>query len=189
MKSFGPKKFSNFIQGLKSAYLAIFQKSALFVSAALKTSSVIWLFWYETVVISSTSSFVDSDPDPSSVSYIARRNYISLSYEAIKYKEVSVRRFWIPKRPQFCEFDSQRGRNKWFEAHSTVGKLNLLNWAWSPVLSNWHLLIFYSIIYYSPLIVCVSGRLFTDQNRTRPFFLYHAQQFGNNLKRKKNQSY
>jgi hypothetical protein len=72
------------MHGLKSAILAIFQKLADWldwpcpVSAALKNgllnffslfyiSIFIYFLEYETVVISSTSSFGDSDPDPSSV--------------------------------------------------------------------------------------------------------------------------
>jgi hypothetical protein len=50
MKSFGPPKKSNSMHGLKSAILAIFQKSADWldwpcpVSAALKNGSLIFFF-------------------------------------------------------------------------------------------------------------------------------------------------
>ena len=72
------------MHGLKSAILAIFQKSTDWldwpcpVSAALQTGSqdffplfyiliLIYFFKYETIVISSTRSFGHSDPDPRSV--------------------------------------------------------------------------------------------------------------------------
>ena len=71
------------MHGLKSAILAIFQKSPDWlhwpypVIAALKNGSLkkislyililIYFFRYETIVKSSASSLCDSDPDPSSV--------------------------------------------------------------------------------------------------------------------------
>jgi len=71
------------MHGLKSAILAIFQKSADWldwpcpVSAALQNHPqdlffsfmyiILFFFKYETIVRSSASSFGHSDPDPSSV--------------------------------------------------------------------------------------------------------------------------
>ena len=82
-----PKIFSNFMHGLKSAILAIFQQSADWldwpcpVSAALQNGSQdffsllylnfhLFFFKYETIVRSSAWSFGHSDPNPSSVNML-----------------------------------------------------------------------------------------------------------------------
>ena len=80
-----PKKISNFIHGLKSAILAIFQKSATWldwpcpVSAALQNCPqdffflfyiYIFIYFFEYKIRSSAWCFGHSDPDPSSVTLV-----------------------------------------------------------------------------------------------------------------------
>ena len=75
MKSFGPPKKSNFMHGLNS-FLEIGwpypQKRLAEIFFVIYTTyfNFCYFFEYETVVRISASSFGDSDPDPSSVTYL-----------------------------------------------------------------------------------------------------------------------